>query len=303
MFLLYHTNHLTAVAASISLLFSTSAFTTELDSMKASSFTIEHLTALIALENQVDTTNNFPITDYLVSEKLDGIRAIWTGNELLTRSGHPISAPSWFLSKLPSIPLDGELWLGRDRFQELSQIVLDAKPNSIHWQQVRYMLFDLPCITIPFSERYQELLRISKQFDPTFIRVVEQSEISSLTQLEQWLEIIENESGEGLMLHHKNNFYTNGRTKQLLKLKKHQDAEAVIIGYEEGKGKYQGMLGAVWVRTIDNQIFKIGSGFKDTQRISPPPIGSTIQYRFNGYTNKGLPRFARFVRIRNNPDS
>ena len=80
-----------------------------------------------------------------------------------------------------------------------------------------------------------------------------------------------------------------------LKLKPYFDAEAVVIGYIAGKGKYKNMLGALKVRSSDGTEFKIGSGFTDQQRSSPPAIGSTITYKYHGFTKNGLPRFASFL--------
>ena len=44
---------------------------------------------------------------YLVSEKLDGVRARWDGQRLLTRSGHAIDVPRWFTAGWPRQPMDG----------------------------------------------------------------------------------------------------------------------------------------------------------------------------------------------------
>jgi len=62
-------------------------------------------------------------TGYLMSEKLDGMRAYWCGKKLWSRSGLPIIAPEWFLYGLPeTLVLDGELFLGRQRFDECMMI-------------------------------------------------------------------------------------------------------------------------------------------------------------------------------------
>jgi len=58
------------------------------------------------------------------------------------------------------------------------------------------------------------------------------------------------------------------------------------------------MLGSLMVETPEGLRFRIGSGFTDPQRRSPPPIGAIITYRYNGKTEKGIPRFARFLRVR-----
>ena len=81
---------------------------------------------------------------YLVSEKFDGVRAFWDGQSLRFRSGLPIAAPDWFIAGLPKTPLDGDLWLGRGRFDELSGTVRKRLPVEVEWRQVRYMIFDLP---------------------------------------------------------------------------------------------------------------------------------------------------------------
>lgn len=270
--------------------------------MKAKSLDIQTVSGAQKTLKQHD----FALEDYLISEKLDGIRAYWNGHQLTTRSGKKIHAPAWFLAAFPNVALDGELWLERGQFQALTQIVMDKVPEDNGWKKVKYMAFDLPHSPHPFHQRYatlQTLLSSPSTDHASPITVVEQKRLQDQTILLQWLDIVVNDHGEGLMLQHKDNLYTKGRTNQLLKLKQHQDAEAVVIGYEEGRGKYQGQMGAVWVKTARNETFKIGSGFTDKQRKHPPAIGTTIQYRFNGYTNRGIPRFARFNRVRLSPDT
>jgi hypothetical protein len=90
------------------------------------------------------------------------------------------------------------------------------------------------------------------------------------------------------------------RSDDLLKLKRFDDAEAIVIAHFEGKGKFSNMLGAVVVTTPEGREFKIGSGFKDLQRRDRPAIGSTITYKYQGFTARGLPRFASFLRERDN---
>ena len=104
--------------------------------------------------------------------------------------------------------------------------------------------------------------------------------------------------GEGLMLHRRDAHYRPGRSDHLLKYKTHQDAEAQVVAHLPGKGKYEGMMGAVQVRTPEGRSFRLGSGFTDAQRAAPPPLGAWVTYRYSGLTSTGLPRFARFVRVR-----
>ena len=60
------------------------------------------------------------LQEYWVSEKLDGVRAYWNGRHLVSRQGNIFSAPEWFIAPLPKIALDGELWIGRGKFDQLS---------------------------------------------------------------------------------------------------------------------------------------------------------------------------------------
>jgi DNA ligase-1 len=65
-----------------------------------------------------------------------------------------------------------------------------------------------------------------------------------------------------------------------------------------GKGKYEGMAGALRVRTPEGVEFALGSGLSDAQRKDPPPLGAWVTYRYRDVTEGGIPRFATFVRVR-----
>lgn len=242
------------------------------------------------------------INEYLISEKLDGIRAFWDGKGFVTRSGNKLNAPDWFTQHFPTIPLDGELWAGRGGFQHVARTVLDTQPDDDSWLSVSFMVYDTPTPNMAFSQRYDMLHESITALNHPHIQVIEQFKVKDLNELEKALDETTDAGGEGLMIHHEDNLYQLGRSEQLLKLKHYQDAEAKVVGYEEGKGKYTGMMGAIWVVTSDNIRFKIGTGFKDTERQSPPKIGTTVNFRYNGLTDSGIPRFARYVRVRNNPD-
>ncbi|MGR5065431.1 DNA ligase [Photobacterium sp. DNB22_13_2] len=241
---------------------------------------------------------------YFASEKLDGIRAIWTGTSLVTRQGNPIIAPQWFADALPKNTwLEGELWVGRQQFQLVSSIVRDQQPNETEWQKVNFMVFDSPSMNTPFEDRLKALEIQIQSINQSYIQLIPQYKISHVVELEHLQDTIEEKNGEGIMLHRKDNLYQPGPNNNLIKMKKYLDSEAVVVGYEPGKGKYNGMMGAVWVITPENKKFKIGTGFSDHDRQSPPPLGSIIHYRFNGYTDSGIPRFARYLRLRTSPDS
>lgn len=100
------------------------------------------------------------------------------------------------------------------------------------------------------------------------------------------------------MLHRADAPYLTGRSQVLLKLKPQLDAEARVIAYVPGKGKYQGKMGALLVETPAGIQFKLGTGFSDAERAHPPAIGSQVTYTYRDVTNKGKPKFASFLRVR-----
>lgn len=235
---------------------------------------------------------------YLVSEKLDGVRAIWDGETLRFRSGNRVNAPAWFTDALPKTPMDGELWLGRGRFERLSGIVRREQPVDAEWREVRYMIFELPGAPGTFAERAGRIRVIVAAAALPWLAEIPQALVASREALRQRLAQTVKAGGEGLMLHRADAAYETGRSDTLLKLKPWLDAEAVVIAHLPGKGKYAGQLGALRVRLADGREFRLGTGFTDAQRKSPPPIGSVVTYRYRELTAKGLPRFASFLRRR-----
>lgn len=240
------------------------------------------------------------LQNYWISEKLDGVRAYWNGQHFISRQGNIFHAPEWFIKKLPETALDGELWLSRKKFEQLSGMVRRQSSNDSDWSHIKFMVFDLPDSPDTFNERLIQLRKIISGIHEPHIQLVKQFKISNHKILMKKLDDIVMQGGEGLMLHLGTSFYKNGRSDDLLKLKKYFDAEAVVIKYFQGKGKYKGMLGSLLVETADKKRFKIGSGFSDAERKSPPAIGSMITYQYFGLTRKGIPRFASFLRVRKN---
>jgi DNA ligase 1 len=234
---------------------------------------------------------------YLISEKLDGVRAVWDGKKLRFRSGRQIAVPAWFTEKLPKIALDGELWLGRGQFDAVSGMVRKAKPVDAEWQQLKYMVFELPQDKAKFAERAVTLKSIVQDAAFPQLVAVEQFKIANRATLQAKLDDVVQSGGEGLMLHLASSLVTVGRSDVLLKLKPVQDAEAIVVGHIAGNGKYKGMTGALDVKTISGQRIKIGTGLSDAQRKQPPVIGSTITFTYRDLTPSGKPRFASFLRV------
>ncbi len=241
------------------------------------------------------------VTKYLVSEKYDGVRATWDGKVLRFRSGNIVIAPAWFLAKLPATPLDGELWMGRQKFEALSGAVRKSVPVDAEWLQISYMVFEQPDGAGTFEERVARLQRVVASANWPQLRAVEQFRVSGRAALKLKLNDVVKGGGEGLMLHLADAPYVTGRSNTLLKLKMQLDTEALVVGHVPGKGKYAGVMGALEVKMPDGITFKIGTGFSDAVRKNPPPIGALVTYTYRDFTKGGVPRFASFLRVREDP--
>ncbi|WP_418140922.1 DNA ligase [Marinobacter sp. MA] len=236
---------------------------------------------------------------YWVSEKLDGVRAYWTGERFLSRGGHDYRAPEWFTKGFPDHPLDGELWMGRGRFAELSGAVRQEVPDDDDWQRIRFMVFDLPDKEATFDQRLTRLRVLVEEVGSPYMALVDQQRASTHEKLMQRLDEAVDGGAEGLMLRLGGSGYRSGRSNDLLKVKQYQDAEALVVRHLPGQGKFEGLMGSLLVELEDGRQFRIGSGFTDGERASPPDPGTTITFKYYGLTATGLPRFASFLRIRN----
>jgi len=239
------------------------------------------------------------VKEYLVSEKYDGVRAFWDGKQLISRQGNIIYAPDWFIKNLPKTQLDGELWMGRGKFDALSGAVRKDAPIDAEWKNIHYQLFELPNAKGTFEARANQIVQIVKQANLPHLNAVTQFRVSDENALKLRLNQVVKNGGEGLMLHRADALYTTGRSDVLLKLKPLYDAEAKVIAHTAGKGKHAGKLGALLVETPQGIRFKLGTGFSDAQRENPPKIGSTVTYTFKDTTKNGKPKFASFLRERN----
>lgn len=235
---------------------------------------------------------------FLVSEKFDGVRAVWDGQVLHFRSGRVIATPDWFLSALPRVALDGELWMGRGAFDRLSGVVRQTEPDEAAWRSVKYLVFDAPAHPDVFAQRVVFLQSTLAQAQVPWLMPVVQSELRDARALQALLQDTVRQGGEGLMLHRADAMWRPGRTDALFKLKPELDEEARVVGHQPGQGRLAGMTGALLVQRPSGQRFALGTGLSDALRRNPPPVGAWVTYRYRDRTPSGLPRFASFLRVR-----
>lgn len=238
------------------------------------------------------------LQDYWVSEKYDGVRGYWDGHTLRTRGGATVAAPAWFTAGWPATPLDGELWAGRGRFGHAQSTTRQQQPDDDAWRQMRFMVFDLPAHGGTFDERLPALQALLKHLAQPWVQAVPQKRVPNDAALGVLLQRTVRGGGEGLMLHRGASLYRAGRSDDLIKVKTHEDAEARVLAHLPGKGRHAGRMGALWVEMPSGQRFRLGTGFSDADRAQPPPVGTWVTYRFQGTHEGGLPRFASYLRVR-----
>ncbi|MEA3521804.1 MAG: DNA ligase [Campylobacterota bacterium] len=246
---------------------------------------------LFLLKNYTKDSN---IRSWYMSEKLDGIRAYWDGKNLISRSGHIFASPQFFTKDFPKFELDGELWTQRGDFSNIVSIVNKKKPHD-GWNKLTYNIFEVPNTKGGLLTRLKKIKNYNKS---KYIKVIKQTKIKSKKELKEFLNQIERLGGEGVVVRDGNLSYYTGRTKDALKVKSYIDDECVIVGYNEGEGKYKGLVGSLSCRMNDLQVINIGSGLSDSLRAIPPSLGTVVSFKYYGLTSKGKPRFPVFLRVR-----
>jgi DNA ligase 1 len=214
-----------------------------------------------------------------------------------------VAAPGWFTAGWPTVAMDGELWAGHGQFSRAVSTVRQQASGDEAWRAMRFMVFDLPAMGGPFTERIPVLNGVVSRIDQPWVQAVTQFKVANAQALRLLLAKTVKNGGEGLMLHRGTSLYKGQRSDDLLKFKPYEDSEARVVAHIAGQGKYTGMLGALLVEmpAADGQTaqrFKLGTGFSDAQRQDPPAIGVRVTYRFRGLNDSGIPRFASFMRVR-----
>ena len=240
------------------------------------------------------------IDGWLMSEKLDGIRAIYhpEARELRTRTGKPIFAPPEFLAGFPTkTMLDGELFIAYGHFDKVSGIVRSGSNTSMaRWAGVRYMVFDAPLVAGIFTVRLAAAtaaLACAKH-----AAALPHQRVVDAAALDAFHTRIEAAGGEGVMVRDPKSAYVHSRSKALLKVKKFLEEEATVTGHERGTGRLVALTGALTCRFADGTTFSCGSGMDDATRKDPPPVGSLITVKFFERTKDNKPRFPIFKGLR-----
>jgi len=275
-------------------------------------------------------TDYGPPVGWLLSEKYDGYRARWIPERqvFLSRNQKVFNAPDWFKCAMPDMNLDGELFAGRENFQDMG-VVRKKIPIDEEWINIKYVVYDLPEDNNIFEVRVKNLKSVVDESKKVWDTLKEdypspcdnidcplvftgQVKIKSMKHLDDIYKSVLKNGGEGVMIKDPNSMYEDKRSNYMLKYKPCFDAESVIIDYKPGSGKYSGMLGGFVCKPLmsygnysvldsdESHIFSI-SGMDDDVRVNyndTHPIGTIITYEYSGKTESGKPRFPRYIRIR-----
>ncbi|MDF1830140.1 DNA ligase [Cycloclasticus pugetii] len=243
---------------------------------------------------------DIPVTGWLMSEKLDGVRGYWDGNKLISRGGKILSPPAWFTQNYPPFPIDGELWTQRADFENISSIV-NSQEAGERWKQITHQIFDVPNQTGNLHKRLQVLQNYLDKNPTPYIQIIQQTTVNNKKQLQRFLHSITANQGEGVVVRDPNQAYQTGRLSSALKLKEYTDTECTVLKVLPGKGQYQGKMGSILCLTSQGKQLTIGSGFSNKDRTDPPLIGSQITFKYYGLTKKGRYRFPVYLRPFNKP--
>lgn len=233
------------------------------------------------------------ISGWYMSEKLDGIRAYWDGEELLSKNGNKIYAPKWFIKDFPKFKLDGELWTKRDDFENIQSIVLDKTPSK-NWNKITYNIFEVPDEKGNFDKRLRKIKSWLKNNPSKYIKVIPQIKCKDKKHLENFLEELVNKKAEGIILKNPKKEYFIGRNKNILKVKKFYDTEAKVIGINYKNKKFKSLK----LKLQNGVVFNLGNGFSKQQRKHPPKLGDIVTFKYYDLTKNGKPKFASFLRVR-----
>jgi len=242
-------------------------------------------------------TGKEDIKGWVMSEKLDGIRGYWDGSRLLTRKGLPLHPPPWFIKNFPDFELDGELWSKQGDFEFIQSVVLDAKPGP-GWKKINYHIFEVPNQKGTFLLRLDRAKEWFKSHPASHVRVIRQILIQDRPDLDRFFLEVESRGGEGVIVKNPNMPYHTGRSAHVFKVKKARDMEGLVIGINKGKGKYKNAMGSLTLKLENGVIFKLGTGFTDLVRNNPPGVGTTVTFKYYGFSKNGVPKFASFLRVR-----
>jgi len=234
------------------------------------------------------------VTGWYASDKLDGIRVLWTGRELYTRGGRKLSPPGYFTSGWPSSPLDGEMCLCPSLEHALLPGLLTSSKPEAYLHITMYVL-DAPSLNIPYKQRLVTLVSTLTPSPSPFLSLLPSKIVSSPQQVSTLLSDALSRGHEGIILKNPNVLYERKRCWGVVKVKNHLDSEITPLQLDKdwrGKDRLTGLFGDKKIHVLSGVC---GNGLADCQRAIREGLKITIRYC--GLDAKGMPRQPVFHRI------
>lgn len=267
---------------------------------------------------------------YYIQEKLDGNRCIAKYNadtekwEYYARSGKPLKVDFDMSWADTNYCYDGEIMTlahaGTRDFNRTSGAI-----NSKYGDKsgLHYFIYDIIAEDLKYKERWEILQSYADNFEfgekasntwnvspnVSILRVLSyvwvNANVDYNERLDKWLDYIVDHGGEGIILRDPDGIYEHKRSNNLIKYKKTWTMDLRIIGWNVGKGKYEGAIGSFICETDDHKIKVNVAGMSDDVRWSDPVswLGKIIEVAYFD-TSKGKNkdanslRFPRFKRVR-----
>ena len=240
------------------------------------------------------TFANQDIDGWVMSEKLDGVRGHWDGKALWSKQHNRLYPPKEFIQNFPPFELDGELWIGRGKFEETSSLVM-SQSNST-WSPITYNIFEVPNTDGDLQKRLAKAKDWFNTHPNKKVKIIEQIEAQSREHLMSYLKKIETLGGEGVIVRDPTAPYTTGRSGSILKVKSYDDMEGRVIDVNLHENSKR--LRSLVLLLPDGNRLNLGNGFSQTQRTDYPQIGDLVTFKYYGFTKNGIPKFASFLRVR-----
>ena len=204
----------------------------------------------IALAEDLEATDvQGRLHEFVMMEKFDGVRYVWDGEHFSTKAGkQKIAPPALLAAMLPNIPLDGELWAGRMRFDQCVRMTGGHVNDGL-----KYVVFDTrDQPERPFKQRLADVRARLQALgaDPSRVDVVEVLPctcggacLQGLAARDgnnvegcgvdgcpaEFLKRVVDAGGEGIILR-RDVSWKAGKHREVLKVKLRYDHEAVVVG-------------------------------------------------------------------------
>jgi len=250
--------------------------------------------------------------------KLDGNRCITIARKgkvtMWTRSRESIESMPHIVKALERAAKDGDFILDgelynheyKSNFEDLTSLITQDKPAPGH-EVVQYHIYDMPSANGGFEERYTQLGNFFRKYVPTKtatpLILVETMKVFNDDGLTVAFEYFLLKGYEGAMVRNVEGVYKqNGKSYNLLKVKKMVDDEFKVVGVKEGRGKLAGH--AIFICDInDGDTFdaKMKGPVSDLKKYWNNPslaVGRMVTVQFQGYTKYEIPRFPVALRFR-----